>query len=174
MASESVPAICSKSAAPDRFGYRLLPRPNERVKFRISASAPERVAAEYRGLETDLISAGLVSDRFFTQQKGRPRLDPAGRFIWLRRRRDGTRVVTFGGKPFDDQPALPGVTQELVAAAVADYERKHGTHEEQCARARAVMDAYQKPAPRPGLVERPPSLLTSQCPPELRAAKRQA
>jgi hypothetical protein len=136
----------------DRYGYRPLAAPHDGVTFRIrGVSGIGHIYVEYRGLETDVIAAGIATAEFFTPQPGRGRDDAAGRSVWLRRRKDGVRIVTFLGDPFL-QPCLPGITSELVSAALAEDERAHGTHEQICARARAVASQWVSP-PEPTTLE---------------------
>lgn len=155
MDKSTVTPHCPQSTGPDRYGYRRLPAPREWILFRINSAFVTRqarvVILEYRGAEADLISAGIVPSGFFTPQPGRPREDAAGRGVQLRRLLEDTRIVTFRGDPFLEPP-LPGPTRELVAEAIAEYERVHGTRDEIYARARGAALSQPSTSKRPSFL----------------------
>jgi hypothetical protein len=101
-----------------------LPAPHDRVELRIKTFWPERerVLIEYRGTETDLIAAGIVTPKIFLRATGRRREDAAKRYITIKRLKGRVRLA-FNGNPFAD-PQLPGVSAEAVDAVTEEYRRE--------------------------------------------------
>jgi hypothetical protein len=131
MADSIVAPLCPQATgAADRCGYRSLPL-HIAVSFKIYAihrtieefqSGEMSLSVEYRGTESQLIAAGIVTAEFLVPRPGHPRRDGAGRRVKLERRLEGIRVVTFYGDPFA-APRLHAITEELVNEAIEERQR---------------------------------------------------
>jgi hypothetical protein len=119
-------------------GFSPLPAPHDRVELRITTFWPirKRALIEYRGTETDLIAAGIVTPKFFLRATGRRREDAAKRYITITRLKGRMRLA-FNGNPLAD-PQLPGVSAEAVEAVAEEYRRE-------------LREVCREPAPEPEL-----------------------